>query len=1123
MSYIFRLHKEGINVLNDWGNSSKYGSNVIEQIQDPNGESAKREITSIPSPFARIDLVKTAFAKVAAMGVEGNTIHHKMVSDALDIGQVFFEYDKYAKQFEIIVWDKQNALNELLDSRYQEHRQLGSTYDIYLKQDGAMYNFDRMDRMFLLNFKNGPAMTNIIGATSPATLFFTSANDLSYVGEAIRIGNDRLFDHDYNPLFKRDFEYQKFWYLLRIVNREFPRLFEEVNKYLDENFNKMPREYQEVIRSMAVNAIDDYADVEVSGAGNLVYIINQMKMKQKVQDSGAIERSGFVIKSDYRIDGKKPLVLPMYPYTKPTLYTYEAWDRNTKVPFANFTAMKERTLPDDGAVYPYITVSDFLTDTIVRMPYEINKEMFFDGNLDKENGKSYLLPLTDLFFKFFTVEQLMGTLSNGKRMFELQYRSNGVKAILRIPVAQDVIEYERYYFEGNIDVSGIYRNEDNDGAILDKKFGLGILPLIKFPEKVQKHYRIALFDKGINNVTLHYFNGNNLINSLAHVIREPKDLNDNVCSIESYVINNNFDHIAVQVGEKKGMIVPKFRELSGNTEFTFAVDFGTTNSHIEYSTSRNYNPASFDILANEKQLHRLHKTYSDQDISYAFENNFIPDSIDDSSQQESDHFHSFPMRTVFSEHKKIDYDKVLFTLADGNIPFLYEKDAFPEYSNAQTNLKWDPKIEKLISMYLENIFIMMRNKVLINNGNLEKTKIVWFYPASMSEAKVNKLNKTWKLLYVNYFGSDIDNVINMSESTAPYYYYSKKQGAKSAVVTIDIGGGTTDVYAVENTEPKMLMSFRFAANTLFGDGYSYDSDNNGFVSRYKDKFLSILQSPDMKVQELAKTLLQIEAKKNSSDIIAFLFSLATNKKIKGNTSLNFTEELSKDDQMRWVIIIFYAAILYFIAQTMKKKGLRKPLTLAFSGNGAKTLWILSDDKDMVARFAKLIFDEVFGDSSGIMEVIMEENPKKATCKGGILEPVKQDYDTIDNVKYTPVGNNFNNESLERIVNYSDITQEVKEDIVGQINHFFDLLFNLHRNNKNFLSSKLSADENILKMVQDICYDNIELRESLDRGFDEKMKEVDGDHAIEETLFFYPLIGLLNKLAREINKCKPNSN
>ena len=53
MAKVFRLHTEGDNTITGWGNSSKYGSNVINQILDPNGATATREITSIPSPFAK--------------------------------------------------------------------------------------------------------------------------------------------------------------------------------------------------------------------------------------------------------------------------------------------------------------------------------------------------------------------------------------------------------------------------------------------------------------------------------------------------------------------------------------------------------------------------------------------------------------------------------------------------------------------------------------------------------------------------------------------------------------------------------------------------------------------------------------------------------------------------------------------------------------------------------------------------------------------------------------------------------------------------------------------------------------------------------------------------------------
>ena len=598
MGYIFRLHKEGDNSLVDWGTSSKYGTNVIEQIQDPNGESAKREITSIPSPFARIDLVKTAFGKVAAMGADGlngKTIYHKMVSDALDIGQRFFEYDKLADQLEILVWDKKNDLDALLNAPYPEHRQLGKTYDIFLQQDGSMYNFNQMDRIYLLNFKNGPAITNIIGATSPATLFFTSANDLTYVSSCIYFGNnDKPFDDEYAPLYRRDLEYQKYWYLLRIIRKDFARLFPEVNKYLDESFKLLTPQGQQAIRTLQAKDFNACADLTVNGeAGNVVYIIRELVMKKKAQSTKQIEEnSGFLLaESEFRVSDKKPLVLPVGAYTRPTFYASGMWDKNTPVPYSDSTPLANRTLPGDGAKYPYLAIGDFLADTIVRMPYKINRTCFFDGNIDRTDCCCcYLLPLTDLFFRCFTTEQLTGELKNGKKMFEMKNIATGVKVTLRIPVSGDTVEYTRIYFDvAEPDVA------NNDGALVEKKFGLGIIPLVKFPENVKKHYRIALFDKGKHDVSLTCYSGANPIATETHVVREPKDLKDNICSVESYGVCENFDRIAVQVGSTKGFIIPEFEDKSGSEEFTFAVDFGTTSSHIEYSSSKKPNPVSFDM------------------------------------------------------------------------------------------------------------------------------------------------------------------------------------------------------------------------------------------------------------------------------------------------------------------------------------------------------------------------------------------------------------------------------------------------------------------------------------------------------------------------------------------------
>ncbi|MCL1938389.1 MAG: hypothetical protein FWF52_08360 [Candidatus Azobacteroides sp.] len=1114
MSYIFRLHKQGVGNCSGWQGdaTTKYSSKVMEEMAE---SSPKSEITSIPSPFARIDLLKTAFKKVLKLGIDGDSIHHKMVSDCFDVGQIFFNMDKYKNKIEIICWDKENDLQELLNSSHPEHQQLGRTYDLYLKQDGKAYNFDKMQQMYFLNFIEGPAKINIIGATSPATLFFTSANDLSYVSDVICFGNDHSFDKNYCPLYRRDLEYQKYWYLLQKKYKEFPELFKEVNEYLNENFKKLAPKEQAAIRALNASDMDgnEYADITVNDAEHTVQVIEGLTLKKWIQKPVDIQnKSGFVIDSPYTINDLAPLVLPVNTYTYPTIYVKDKWDKDTRVPYCDPRPLQERTLPKDESKYPYLTIGDFLEDTIVRMPYKVNSESFFDGNLPKsgdEKGKNFgfLLPLTDLFFQFFTVEQLQGLLKDGKKMFELEDNAAGITVILRIPIQNNAsITYRRTYFEGVL-----ADPEYNDGYLMNKTFGLGIMPLVRFPEKVNKRYRIALFDldtksTGVRNIKLTCFDGNRSIAEQAHCIRDKKDMENAKSSIEAYAVHDNFDRISVQVGNVKGALIPKFSTHHARKQFTFAIDFGTTNTHIEYSLDQS-SPETFNILANERQLHKLHSTFFNPDIEAAFDHNFIPDLIAENTQ------YTFPMRTAFAEYSGIDYDKTPYALVDGNVPFLYEKDAFPKYNELKTGLKWNAVPNKLVRLYLENLFLLMRNKVLLNDGNLEATKIIWFYPASMDEGRVNRFNSIWNSLYGEYFGGEANaNVISISESAAPYQYYSRTQGAQREVVTIDVGGSTTDVYVVEDRLPKMLLSFRFASEALFGDAYNWNSDNNGFVRQYKDQFARVLRANGL--EKLESVLKEIERKKKSPDIVAFFFSLIGNKEVNGNEALNFLEQLSANDRLRYVFTVFYGAILYFIAKSMKAKQLKKPLTLAFSGNGSKTLYALSGDVEMIARFAKLIFDGVYNDNSGKLTVIMEENPKKATCKGGILEPVKQAYDSIEGIKYTFIGDHFDYYANQTI-KYSELTNEIKENVVKQVSEFVEFLFKLHEDNNNFFTNKLTAESSILRKVKEICIDKIELEQSLKDGLDWKQKSLEDDEAISETLFFYPLVGVLHEMARKV--------
>ena len=203
MEKVFRLHTDDNN-LEGWGSSSAYGDTAIKAIKDPNGATCKKEITSIPSPFARMALVKTAFKIITdSKDLDGDSIHHKLISDCFDVGEIFFNIDKFRDKVRILVWDSKSDLQTLLNSANDKHRLFGETLRLYLEQDADAFNFGQLDRIYLLDYigPNAPKQMNIIGATSPTTLFFTSANDLLYASKYISFGNDKAFDGEFQPLY----------------------------------------------------------------------------------------------------------------------------------------------------------------------------------------------------------------------------------------------------------------------------------------------------------------------------------------------------------------------------------------------------------------------------------------------------------------------------------------------------------------------------------------------------------------------------------------------------------------------------------------------------------------------------------------------------------------------------------------------------------------------------------------------------------------------------------------------------------------------------------------------------------------------------------------------------------
>lgn len=1114
MAHVFRLYTAGGNDnIEGWNDSNGYGTKAISSINDPEGGSCKREITSIPSPFARIDLMKNAFRQVVESKDLDNkeTIYHKLVSDCLDVAEIFFNIEKLRDKFDIITWNKESSLKQLLEGGNPAHKQFGETLVMYLNQDAKAYNFDLLKNIYLLNYKgpDAPSQLNTVGATSPVTLFFTSANNLNYVSDHVRFGNDKPFDSDFQPLYKRDPNFILYWFglknywnqLQKSTERSFSDLFKEVDEYLDLTYRHLPQELKDRVNVMTEAQMVKYKSIPIVNRDDLVEVLG---CELKCLDVDSPFCSDFVIDSDFSVDGKKPLVLPVDIFRKPLIYTQDPWDDKIVVPVHDKNKdLSKRKLPVDGRTYPYLTMGDFLEDVIICNTYPLNETCFYNGGdklCSQSDGYSYLLPIKKEYFKYFTIDDL-------KKHFRIERRdvSNDktVKVTLEIPIKEqngqvNYVTYERFYYETNSGVS-----DEKNGRVIVKDFGLYLFPFLKVKNNVKADYRVNVMDfAGDDNYDLHFGDGKDVFEKKCCLGRNRtedgemiKPTGGGVFDPQTFVFDKAFSYIVFDVEGVENIIIPEFHGKTGAQSFEFAVDFGTSNTHIECRKDGG-KIEPFTISEDERMIQPMSLNYG-KDSDNPVQADFLPNVIGKSFK--------FPTRTVLSEKIGIDWLVDTVTpMAETNLPFVFETFPLPPYNKSSVDLKWanEQESRNRICSYFENLIILMRNKVLMNGGDLSATKLAWFYPASMSSKRVKEIEDIWIELYALYFGGDPETqIVTMSESIVPYYYYKKNNKATTNVVSVDIGGGTSDILLVKDGIPLYLSSCRFAANSIFD---CQPSRSNPFISKYIDTFRKILDAQtNGEVMSLVDSWM--EEDRPASDIVMLLFSLVRNKDIveRGIISkVNYSSMLFSDSKLKILFLLFYTALIYHIAKIMKGKLLDCPRHLAFSGTGSKILQILVSvrEKGVLEEYTKLIFEKVYGekyDENGLDILINTSNPKEVTCKGGLLEMKTMSVAKMDEMKVCLLGTK--DILVPSSFKYADVDSNVINGVVNEINAFTDLFYEL---NKEFSFNKrfgVTKDWESLRP-----YFSRDIAKSVKDGISRK----DGKDEVEETLFFYPIREIL---------------
>lgn len=1140
----------------------QYNADEINMISDPNGGLSVKPRTAIPSPFANMDLVKNAYRRLSMNPrLEGESMDERLVSYSLDVAQMFFNLPNLEKCaglwnaggscenaiLRVTVWSKEQSLPLLFKD--DGHRLLGETLKMFLEQDKEAFNFARMDKVFFLVLGN-----DIVGSTSPVTLFMASPNAQPDKWN-IPIEQGETLYGNLRPLYKRTPRFILYLYALFTAYPQLKSLCSEVNEYLITCFSLLSADLQQAILANVGNpSVQDTGDaakalqflqqsyVLLDGNINVLGVpLYSISPNDILQD---ILSSDFLIKPTLKQpEGSKlPLVLSnQFESATGDTYRYVTASWSDKIiirPVDYSIEPNKRILPGMSYQYPWLTADDFFQPSLLKLDFALNGDSFFDGHLTHSNldidSNGFLLPLRDVFFRYFTTNDLRGTIC-GRPCFEMIHSSvaghEQVRVVLRVPVQKQggYITLERVYIPA-VGVDLRYSKSANVGYFLTVPFALSIFPFVRndfFPK-----YRVQVVDRALGllenySLSLQFHSVGNLAEKKTQERKRSLKREKRVGSIY-YCLDDTFDYIEVQLIDDRGSMVSSGVacpiwpvQSAGHEEFTFAVDFGTTNTHVEYMQGNDLpEPLAIDAT----NLGRLVATlYNGNHLLYdvILKQEFLPKRIGND--------YGFPQRTVLSESENLDAESIddIVALGDANIPFIYEKESVGYGNRIIANLKWstDLAANKRVKCYLTELALLMRAHVLLHGGDLAKTRLIWFYPLAMKVGNIRRMGDMWSRIFQNVFGisSSAGHLLHMPESVAPYYFYrcsSKFRGAASTVASIDIGGGSSDVVVFDSNadQPSILTSFRFAANALFGDAFSEvpHGDTNPMLTKYVAYFRRLFDADDDSYGELNGILDDIMAKRKSEDINAFLFSVIDNKMVRGNDVFSYDMRLAEDGRLKIVFIYFYSALIYYVALMMHHFHLAKPRSVMFSGTGSKVLDIVGGQRDL-DMLSQAIFERIYGEQYGEngFSIVMERSaPKQITCRGALM----QVRDSFGCASVDRLNNQLDSIHSPIILNYSVIGDKpltyadmddvaVRKSIVDAVkvfNTFFEQL-----------CTELQVEDRFLVDVQSMQHFKQLVNRDLDHYLINGWNFVNKNEAnrnatdtIEDAVFFYPIIGCI---------------
>jgi len=1042
MAHILRIDTDpNVSQQNHNGWTGTHGGltgNRIEHIPDTlsgavggaAGAAAKAG-TSIPSPFARLYLFDTAFRLVKNTPFPRElSLYHVLVSHALDMLELLFQAGN-SPDLTYRVWNRAERLGVLGQRKpgatgRHPHQILAKALELDLRNE-----LTGLHQFTLIYYKGA-----LLGGTSPLSLVFTSPNweqerQNKFIDPPKSTTGRTLFQNEYVPLNERD---EAFVTYLRRLYDEYGGTYLQggLKEYLYRVFfdSAVP------VTVTPGTTLANFEPIQIGGDGNATLQVLPGLALHKVREADLLadieESSDFVMVptvEHYKREARngaptgvrRPLALASRMDVAGRYVKNTTWNPQTVIFRSSLNNLSEggllvdRYLPGvDNVRYPFVTTDDFLEDFLIRVPFKVNNDRFLTG---MAGDCDFLLPVRKAYFNFFRPEDLQQHLSIRE---EVRGVGRVIVAALRIPIRGNrLVEFRKEY-----DLS-------KPETVLDFRAGLAFFPFyrITVPDAYWQslnQYSVMLADwsepdTGFRaGAALRFYRVDAIVNNQPLNVAPPEARTPKATEPATYYykVPQAFDLAEIRLERGgipyRGLVLPRFTTIAdkGYKNYTFAIDFGTSNTHIAYTDAADGLPRALTISddkvvldRDELQMVGLNKPYEGYSAQSVYDKYALKVSFDRIQPMETlirrefvppiigkeygSRF-SFPLRTtVYEKSGFTDSGDNLFSKINlgFNIDLETENTGVNRYV---TNLKWlfenqpgDTLNRPRVRAFFETLLLLIRNKVVLNQGNVQQTAITWLAPSSMRALTEDNLLLEWEQALRNVFGTTANfRPRPIPESLAPYFYLVRNGVHSFAdTVNVDIGGGTADIMLFMRQQDRYLTtSFRFAGYDIWGGGLDEQGHparrkDNGFVLNYLAYKRTLNQASALEDTTLQTFLNTPEL--TAEDIVSLLF--------KYNDHFKFIQSIrDAKPALKLVLYLHYAAIVYHLVQLMESHNLSLPRYLTFTGRGSQYLSLLGTPtrlnqftRLLLQAYTKLPVPTDF-------QVMLTDNPKETTANGAVL-------------------------------------------------------------------------------------------------------------------------------------------